>query len=106
MGSGSTAYRITKGQSQGQIEHELAMIPIREAQATSDLGIRKLAFEQELDQAEAMNLLSQKFTGQQAQPVFAPPPVTEVSQGEQPNYTILIILGIVAVLFFKKKGKL
>lgn len=104
MGTGSRVYRATRGQSQAQLEHERALIPVYEQRAAAELGVRKLAFEQELKQAEAMNLLAQKFSGRQQQPVFAPPPVA-AGQGEQPNYTLLIILGIVAVLFFKK-GKL
>lgn len=104
MGSGQTAYRITMGQSAGQIKHALAMIPVQEQQAAADLKIRQMAFEQELKQAEAMNLLGMKFDRQGTQPVF----VTEsagADQGPEPNYFLMAVLGIAALWYFKK-GKL
>lgn len=108
MGSGSTAYRITKGQSAGIMEHTLEMIPIQEKQAESDLKIRQMAFEQEIGQAEKMGLLSQKLSRAGTQPVFVTESAADqaADQAGKPNYTIIIVLGILAVLFFKKKGKL
>lgn len=92
------------GQSAALQKHSLSMIPIQEQQATADLKIRQQVFEQELKQAEAMNLLGMQFDRQGTQPVF----VTEsagADQGPEPNYFLMAILAIAALWYFKK-GKL
>lgn len=106
MGSGSRAYRITKGQSRGQIEHELAMIPVQEQQAVAELEIRQAVFEQELKQAEAMNLLSQKINRPSTQPIFVESTgAGPVADQKEPNYLFIIVIGA-ALLWYLKKGKL
>lgn len=104
MGTGARAYRAVKGESQALLEHLTAMIPVQEQQAESELKIRQAAFEQELAQAEKMGLLSQKLSAAQTQPVY----VTQTTEPEQakPNYTWLIIIGIIAIFLIKKKGKI
>jgi hypothetical protein len=105
MGSGARAYRAAAGEGRAIRQHIEAMIPITEQQAESEMMIRQKAFEQELRQAEAMGLLSQRFSGV-TQPVFVPgTPDQAADQAGKPNIMLYAILGILAILFFKK-GKL
>ena len=103
MGSGARAERVAYGQVLGEAkamqEYQLAMIPIMKEQAVMELGIRDIAFAQEIEQTKAMNLLSQ-----QLQPVPDPVLMTAVieKKSKSADYLIYAVLGFLAYTFLRK----
>lgn len=103
MGIGKQAYAQTLGESTALREHAIGMIPILEKQAASELDIRQKVFEQEIAQAKEMNLLAEKFDRQTAQqPVFVQAQAAEPAP--EANYIPIIVLGILVILYLRKKG--
>lgn len=103
MGSGARMERMAYGQVLGESraiqEHQLAMIPIMKEQAEMEMGIREIAFAQEIEQTKKMNLLSQHL---QPDPVLIPARVTEMKP-KSSDY--LIYAGLAALAFFMLRKK-
>ena len=104
MGSGARAERVAYGQVLGEAkamqEHQLAMIPIMKEQAEMELGIRDIAFAQEVEQTKSMNLLSQQL---QPDPVLVPVQVPLSDPGSK--NLLLVGLAILAFFLIMKKRK-
>jgi len=83
MGSGDRAYRIGLGEGRAIQEHEIAMIPIVKQRGEAEIGILKTqaemelemgqrAFEQQIEQAEQLDLLANRISdAQPIQPAYA-----------------------------------
>lgn len=105
MGSGARAERMAYGQVVGEAkamqEHTLAMIPIMKEQAEMELGIREMAYAQEVEQTKAMNLLSTQL---QPDPIFMAASAPAPSGG--PGSKSLLYVGLAILAYFLFKGKL
>ena len=99
MGSGDRAYRQMKGEAMAIQEHQLAMIPIMQQQTEMQLEMRKLTFEQELEQTEKLNLLAMQL---QPEPILIPADVTETKPVEK-KYFVYAALAALAFFLLRKK---
>jgi len=99
MGSGDRAYRQMKGEAMAIQEHQLAMIPIMQQQTEMQLEMRKLTFEQELEQTEKLNLLAMQL---QPEPILIPADVTETKPVEK-KYLVYAALAALAYFFMRYK---
>lgn len=121
MGSGSRAYREALGEALAIQEHQLAMIPIMKGQAEMEIGMKELAFEQELEQVRKLNLLAQEIQQEQVlalpevttePPVIvapemmakpsAPPPILVAAEvtAKPPGSEYLIYAGLAGLAYF------
>ena len=102
MGSRTKAYCIallqTRAQSLGIQEHTEAMIPLLEEQALMEIEMKKQAFEQDVEQLEALYLLAKRFEDQGQEPTFV---TTKAPAVKSPNYMLYIGLAILAWYFWK-----
>jgi len=105
MGTGDQARRAALGkmigETEGLLEREAAMIPIREEQVKADLAFKEEAFAQELEQREALYLLAQRLQDE-SERVTQPMYVTGAER-KPTNYLLYIGLAILAYIFLVKK---
>lgn len=106
MGTGASmqaaSYGSVRGQALAQLEYEAAEIPILKEKGEMELELQQKSFEQQLAQAEKMNLLSSKLSGG-TQPVYVTPAVaTAAATPAIPSWLILAGLAAAAYyLFFR-----
>lgn len=110
MGTGSRYYRAALGQALGESQaiqqHQLAMIPIVEQQAESELKIMAAQQEKEIKYIETLSDVLKKFPGSQPQQVIYSQPAsatTEKSKMNKNNLLIFAALGIIAYFLLKKR---
>ncbi len=105
MGTGARYYRAALGQSMAEAEalqkHQLAMIPITEKQAESELELQKKALEFEKERIETLTEVISRAPGMNPQQIVyaqqAPPPPEKSFIEKNLNF---IVIGVIAWLLF------
>lgn len=108
MGTGARYERAAYGQALGESkaiqEHTLAMIPIVEQQAESELRIQEAARKAEVKYIETLSDVMGKMPGAKPQGVtYVQPPAAAPAESAPSKSMILLIAAGIAIWFYFKR---